>query len=299
MAKATSISDVNFSQHGEQQPPVAQTAEPAYIPKEPEEDSVPEEKEEWVIFKLVKHKKGGLNVDGCDDVLVDGKTRRIWLLNGVESIWAKDLGDVLKDKDFMRTNRRSLRFINGVLRIPSWDKLAIQFARATRHNVGVKGRSKNRGNKHAFYEYNPVEMQKELLAVKMVKIKAITEASTIPYEQMKKHALFLGVVLLDDLGREKTEDGIRAEYMVKAEENPDYWNKTKGSPEVDRMYLIRAAINDSKIDMANGTIRWSRNGGFICSIIQGKSPQDSMLDLAMSPTPEGKAFLQQLQTLST
>lgn len=296
MAKSTSVSDIKLSVDGE--PNVTAVApEVPYTPPIPVIEDDEDQKGDWVIFKLLKHKKGRLYVDGCDDVVVGGKTERIWLLNGVQSIWQRDLMENIKDKDFMRTSRRSLEFQNGVCRLPPWDKLAIEFARTTRHNVKMKGRRDV--SKQAFYEYDPAAQQKAELAKKMVRIKAIQEASLMPHADMIKHAYFLGVGFIDELMRPKTEDGIRAEYIMKADANPEYWNKTKGTPEVERLFLIKEAILDSRIDFSNGVIRWAQNGGFICNQPVGKSPQDCMLELAMSPTPEGKAFLSLLKTKNT
>lgn len=292
MAKPASVSDIKFSQEGE--PAVQETQfDPQILI--PGKESSPVDK--WIIFKLVKSKKGRLYVDGCDDVLVNGKTERIWLLNGVHSIWQRELVDIIKDKDFMRTHRRSLEFKNNYLMLPSWDTLAIEFARTTRHNVKVKGNREV--SKHAFYEYDPSAQQKQMLEAKMTKIKATTEASLMPVADMIKHASFLGVSFIDEIGRRKSDDGIRTEYIIKADNDPVYWNTTKGSPEVERSFLIKAAIIDSKIDSSNGAIRWTNNGGFVCNQPVNKSIHDCLLELAMSYTPEGKAFLEKLQTSST
>lgn len=296
---ATSLKDVKMSTEGE--PPVQSPAEPLYIPDIPETEKENPATESWIIFKLVKHKKGGCNVDGCDDVMVvgaDGKarTQRIWLLNGATSIWQRDLLDLIKDKDFMRTNRRSLRFINGVLRLPSWDTLAIEFARTTRHNVKMRG--KRDVSKQAFYEYDPAAQQKAELNKRMTRIKAITEASNMPVADMREHASFLGIPFIDELGRPKSDDGIRSEYIVRADIDPVNWNRTKGTPEVKIMFLIKAAIIDSKVELGQGVVRWA-NGGFICNQPVGKQAEDCMLELAMSATPQGKAFIQQLQKVST
>lgn len=299
MAKSTSAADVTFAQN-EGAINKTQAQIDHYVP--PIIPFVEEKKEDAnVIFKLVKHKKGGTHVDGIDDVVGEGgKTERIWLLNGVHSIWQRDLIEIIKDKDFLRTNRRSLNFKNGVCILPAWDTLAIEFARTTRHNIGNLSKNKRKdASKEAFYEYDPAAQQKHELEKRMVRIRAIQEASTVAYPEMQKHASFLGIGFVDELGRPKTEDGIRSEYIMKADADPIYWNETKGTQEVERAFLIKQAIIDSKVDYGNGVIRWAKNGGFICNQPAGKSPQECMLELAMSPTPEGKAFVAMLQTIST
>ena len=92
------------------------------------------------IFRLVKKKKGRTYVDGICDNVLNPKTKkreRIWLIQGADSIWQSDLTELLKDKEYVRSNRRSLIFEGGICRIPSWDERQLEFARATTKNVGT------------------------------------------------------------------------------------------------------------------------------------------------------------------
>lgn len=120
---------------------------------------------EYTIFKMVNTKrKGRVYIDGIDDDIenpVTKKRERIWLLSGTSSIWSSDLVEQLKDKDFVRNNRRSLQFEGGILRVPSWDVRQLEFIRNCRHLIDNRGRKT--GSRFEFFEYNPAKQQEEAL----------------------------------------------------------------------------------------------------------------------------------------
>ena len=89
-----------------------------------------EAKTEFVIFKLVNtKKKGRVYIDCINDTINPntGKVERMRLLSGVDSIWLKDQKDATED--YAKNNRRSLIFEGKLLRIPTYDTTAIEFAR--------------------------------------------------------------------------------------------------------------------------------------------------------------------------
>jgi hypothetical protein len=238
---------------------------------------------EYVIFKLVNtKKKGRVHIDGIDDVVnpKTGKLERIWLLGGgVQSIWQSDLTETLKDKDFVRQNRRSLTFEGKVLRIPSWDTPALEFARACRHNIDNPKR--RTGSKTEFFEYNPAKQQEEALKKELLEMD-----------------MAFGISFVDELGQAKTDDGIRRELMLIAKRDPKRFEKAIGSKEVDIAFLVKKAILDAKIDLGNGNAIWSGNGGFIAKIPAARKPLEYLIELAMTNSDEGRAFLEQLNTFA-
>ena len=114
---------------------------------------------------------------------------------------------------------------------------------------------------------------------------------------MRKHAKFLGIRLINELGEPKSEEGIRREYVVYASRNPEYFNKTKGTQDVEISWLVSKAINDALIDVGgvDGRITWSNGGGKICFIPNGENANQYLTNLAMTNTAEGIAFKEQLQ----
>lgn len=290
---AASIADVQLSQNGEEQhsPQITADLMHSFLAKE---DSV-ELKQEYRIFKLINNdKRGRVYIDGIDDVInpKTGKVERVRLLSGVNSIWLKDQADVTDD--YIRQNRRSLIFEDKVLRIPSWDSTAIEFVEVSRHLVDNPNRKT--GSKTEFYEWNPQKQAELALKQRHQKIEAMKLAMGITEDKMRKHALFLGVSFVDELGLPKTADSLRNDYILKAEENSKLFMETVESPLVHISYLVKKAIIDAKIDVGRESNKayWA-TGGFICSIPSHIKPQVYLVEFASNGTREGKEFLEQLE----
>lgn len=291
------LSDVQFSLSGEQKNTEALSLG--------EQEIVTELRQErgvrYHIFKLLANtRKGGVHVPGVDDVInpATGKMERIRLLSGVDTIWVKEQKDITPE--YIRNNMRSLTFVRGtkILRIPEWDTTALEFARITRHNVGSS--SNKTGSHFEFYEYDPAREQEEMFKREALELEMAILAKEMPAEKMRKHAAFLGIRLIDDLGLPKTDDGLRREYMVYAKRNPEYFQKTKDSKEIDIMWMIKRGILDSKIEIGRepGKIYWSNGGGLIGVMSKQDTPEKYLLNLALTNTQEGEAFRDQLKKIS-
>lgn len=291
------LSDVQFSLNGEQKNTEALSLG--------EQEIVTELRQErgikYHIFKLLTNTRtGGVHVPGIDDVInpATGKMERIRLLSGVDTIWVKEQKDITPE--YVRNNMRSLSFVRGtkILRIPEWDTTALEFARITRHNVGSS--SNKTGSHFEFYEYDPAREQEEMFKREAMELEMAILAKEMPAEKMRKHAAFLGLRLIDDLGLPKTDDGLRREYMIYAKRNPDYFQKTKDSREIDIMWMIKRGILDSKIEIGRepGKIYWSNGGGLIGVMSKQDTPEKYLLNLALTNTQEGEAFRDQLKKIS-
>lgn len=244
-------------------------------------------------------RKGGVHVPGIDDVInpQTGKMERIRLLSGVDTIWLKEQKDVTPE--YARNNLRSLSFLRGtkILRIPEWDTTALEFARITRHNIGSP--SNKTGSHFEFYEYNPAREQEEMLKREELEIEMAILAKGMDAEKMRKHAAFLGLRLIDDLGMPKTDDGIRREYIVYAKRQPEYFQRTVDSREVEYAWLIKRAIIDGKIEIGRepGRVYWANGGGLIGSYAKSENPEKYLLNLALTNSEEGRIFKERLQQL--
>jgi hypothetical protein len=291
------LSDVQFSLRGEQKNTEALSLGEQEIVTELRQDRGVR----YHIFKLLANtRKGGVHVPGVDDVInpATGKMERIRLLSGVDTIWVKEQKDITPE--YVRNNMRSLTFVRGtkILRIPEWDTTALEFARITRHNVGSS--SNKTGSHFEFYEYDPAREQEEMFKREALELEMAILAKEMPAEKMRKHAAFLGLRLIDDLGLPKTDDGLRREYMVYAKRNPEYFQKTKDSKEIDIMWMIKRGILDSKIEIGRepGKIYWSNGGGLIGVMSKQDTPEKYLLNLALTNTQEGEAFRDQLKKIS-
>jgi hypothetical protein len=293
------LSDVQFSLQGENAGvPQHQQKHEVVLPPVYEKQENTGVK--YHIFKLVNNtRKGGVHVPGIDDVInpQTGKMERIRLLSGVDTIWLKEQKDVTPE--YARSNLRSLSFLRGtkILRLPEYDTTALEFARVTRHNIGSP--SNKTGSHFEFYEYNPAREQEEMLKREELEIEMAILAKGMDVEKMRKHAAFLGLRLIDDLGMPKTDDGIRREYIVYAKRYPDYFQRTVDSREVEFAWLIKRAIIDGKIEIGRepGRVYWANGGGLIGSYAKAENPEKYLLNLALTNSEEGRIFKERLQQL--
>jgi len=260
---------------------------------------------QYVVFRLVRKKQRRLWLDGICDNCYNPKTKeteRTYLVRGAKSIWQSDLTDMIKDMDkpnsYISKNRIGLLFEDGICRIPITEKNQLEFARVNTNNVG---KSRNGAGKYSFYEYDAQSEQALRLEKQMHRIKMITKANEMPEDKMKKVAIFMGISLVDELGYPKTPDGVRSELMIKADLQPDFFEKLVDSKEVEISWMVRKAIGDSTIDLTaqQGTALWAKGGGFIARIPSTKKPHEYLTELAMTNSDEGRQFLEQLKAIST
>lgn len=292
--------DVNLSLNGEtpQQSSLSIQQQEDIIRSSTVNDDTPGE---YVVFKLVSsNRRGGVYIDGIDDVYnpATKKVERIRLLAGIDTIWQREQKDITPE--YVKNNRRSLEFKRGVrlLQIPKWDTTMLEFARICRHNVGAPNRKT--GSRSEFYEYNPMRQEQEELKNEVYGIEMAIKAKELKDEQAEKVAAFLGIRLVNDLGFKKTPDGIRAELMIAAKRDPKKFEGCIDSKEVEVQYMVRKAISDAKIDVggASGNVLWG-SGGTICRVPMGRNTIDYLTELALTNSDEGRAFLSQLQKVST
>jgi hypothetical protein len=292
------LSDVQYSLQGEQR---AQEASQAQANIVADIKAANDTGTKYYVFKLVSNtRKGGVHVPGIDDVVnpATGKMERIRLLTGVDTIWLKEQKDVTQE--YAKMNQRNLSFVRGtkILRIPEWDQTALEFARLTKHNIGSP--NNKTGSQFEFYEYNPAKEAEELMKRDMLELEMAILAKGMPEDKMRKHAAFLGIRLIDDLGMPKIEEAIRREYMLEAKRRPEHFQRTVDSKEVELSWLIRRAIIEGKIEIGRGAgkIYWSQGGGLIGTFSRNENPETYLLNLALSNTQEGNDFKQQLQRIS-
>jgi hypothetical protein len=134
------------------------------------------------------------------------------------------------------------------------------------------------------------------------RINTIQLISNMEEQKMIKLALFLGVKPYDDeTALPKTPDGYRTELLVMADTKPETVNRYINAAEVDVAYMVRKAISEAKIDLggASGGVIWAGGGGHIAKIPAGRKPVEYLTELAMTNSPEGKQFKQQLETIGT
>lgn len=260
------------------------------------------ETKEWHIFKLVDNtKKGNVYIPNIDDVMnpATGRVERVRLLAGVDTIWVKEQKDLTKE--YISQNMVSLRFYRNqkMMRIAGHNHTALEFVRLTNSNVGNPLRTT--GSRFEFYEYDFAAAEAEAFEKENFELEMALLAKQAKEEDMKKHAAFLGIRLINDIGEKKSADGIRREYVMAAKRNPKYFQQTMKTEQIEISWLVRKAIADSLIEVGRepGKIFWARNGGMIGVFAQTENPQDYLTNLAMTNTEEGKLFKEQLKQVVT
>lgn len=300
------LQDVNYSMNGEQSTqknkPESKFAGKIEYKYDDEGNIVNITKKEWYVFKLVDNtKKGGVYIPNIDDVW-NPKTKqveRIRLLSGVPSIWQKDQKDLTPE--YIKQNGISLQFHRGqkMMRIAAHNTTALEFCRLTNSNIGNPKRVK--GSWFEFFEYDFAAAESEAFEKENFELEMALLAKGANVDDMKKHASFLGIRLVNDLGEPKSEDGIRREYVVSAKRNPAYFKQTLNTPQIEVSWLVKKAISETLIDINKepGKIYWSNGGGMICVCPQSMSPQQYLVELAMTNSKEGQTFKEQLQKAVT
>jgi hypothetical protein len=251
------------------------------------------------VFKLSDvTKNGDFHMDCTDDVWNPEKKRmeRVRLLRGFPSIYVEDQKQLTED--YIKTNKRSLTFHRRVLRVQSYDTSALEFlekCNASLDNPHRKGYKRN-----TFFEWNPMRQAELDRQKRMARIEAIKMASNASDEEMKRHANYLGLSFIDEMGFAKSADALRNDYELYAEMQPNKFVKSFGSKEVEVAFFVRKAIVDNKIDLTSrpGSAYWAADGGFICKIPSDQKAHEYLVDFALYPQDDSKQFLDQLRKLS-
>jgi hypothetical protein len=300
--KAVSLSDIQFSQTGEQQ----FHQEPVYIPTVENISNVLNEENENqgsgnVIFRLVdNNKKGGVYID-CEDYVINPKTKQmdsIHLLVGENEIWGSELKEkygINFNDTIHKIKRLSLKFENRTLTIPDWDTPAIEFLRHTRYCIDNK-HNKIKGRVQ-YYEYNPLK-EAELANYRMTKeMEAMEKLFSLDEGKVKKLCIYLNIPLNDTLGEIKPIQLLKRDLGIKIKNDPENFLNLSMSEEVEINYMVLKAIKDSKIDISqintNGKIYWA-TGSLICASIDNNA-KNTLVQLALSKTNGGNEFLEQLK----
>lgn len=294
-ARSVGISDANFSQQSEHYRESRQQEEASAALNEAPASATGTT---FKIFKLSDTKKNGrYHMEGIDDVWNPKKERmeRIRLLRGYPSIWVEEQKGL--EKTFVEQNRRSLIFDRRVLRVADYDKEALEFLSLCNANLDNPNRKGTR--KVTYFQWNPKRTAELERAKRVAKVEAIKFASLASDEDMRKHCNFLGISFVDELGMPKSLEALRNDYELYAEAQPNKFMQSAGSKEVEIAFTVKKALIDNKIDTTTkrGSAYWSNNGGFICKIPADKKPQVYLVEFAMFPQDESRAFLEQLNKL--
>jgi hypothetical protein len=230
------------------------------------------------------------------DIIYDEETnteRNIRYLEGVSTIY-EDEQDHLSDSK--KNQRPDIRFSKGFLRVPSNKPTLIKFLKNS--NMFDKKSNKMSGSR-AIYTMIDFEEREEIEVAKTEKkMEAMKMAMEAPVEVFIPHAKFLGIKFENGYGVERSERGIRVDYLSYAEKNAETFIKTYNNPLVKVQYLVSKAMQVGMIDVSTmkGQAVWGDTKKFIAQIPDNKDNLTFLSEFTL--TEKGKEFYAQLKTLA-
>lgn len=253
------------------------------------------------IFILSNDKRmGTVSLDIEEDTVdpTTGKTRRMRLLRGAQSIWFDEQLPSVFPQKYVDKNILTLEFQKGICIIPIREKLKLQAAELTNRNIATKKRLGDMAvpKDIYFYEWNPVEQNQKALEEQNEIIKAMQLAATTPMSEMVAHANYLNIPFVDEMGVPFDEGTLRAEYSRKAMTNAKQFLNSIQSPTVKIAFMVKKAIDGGKIDLGKqpGAAYWV-DGGFISALPEGRDAVNFLIEFAGTPGEANTAFANQLR----
>lgn len=230
------------------------------------------------------------------DVIFDQETgmeRNIRYLEGVGTIFEDEQEHL---SDFKKRQRPDIKFINGVLVVPSNRTSLVKFLTISNMNEGNKNTIA--GSRH-IYRLLDFEAQEEQAINKAeTRMDAMKLAMSAPVENMIPHAQFLGVRFKNQYNEERGEKAIRVDYLDFADKNPEAFIKSYNNPLVKVEYIIRKGVNVSLIDLDTnkGQAIWGDSKKFIVQIPDNANAIKFLSEFCL--TEKGKDFYAQLKTMA-
>ena len=255
------------------------------------------------IFILSNDKRQGKVILDVEEDVIDpktGKPRRMRLLRGAQSLWFDEQPPSVYPEKYINKNILNLEFDGGICIIPINNPFMTMAAELTNSNVATKklNGSMAKHRRFYFYEWNPEEMSRKSMDEENDVIKAMQLAMTIPIEELIPHAAYLNIPFMDEQGVQLGNNALRTAYIRKAKNDAKRFLDSIHSPTVKIAHMVRNAVNSSKIDLGKqrGAAYWA-DGGFICTLPEGKDEVDYLIEFAMVHGDANTAFANQLREL--
>lgn len=230
------------------------------------------------------------------DVIFDEETqteRNIRYLEGVSTIFEDEQEHL---SEFKKKQRPEIKFINGVLVVPSNRTSLVKFLLSSNMNEGNKNPIPGTRRVYKLLDFEAQEEQ--AINKAETRMEAMKLAMDSPVENMIPHAQYLGVRFKNQYGEDRGEKAIRVDYLEFADKNPDLFIKTYNNPLVKVEYLIRKAmsVNLIDIDTSKGQAIWGDTKKFIAQIPDRSDAVKYLSELCL--TDKGKDFYSQLKTIA-
>ena len=230
------------------------------------------------------------------DVIYDEETgteRNIRYLEGVSTIFEDEQEHL---SDTKKKQKPEIRFVRGVLRVPSNKTSLVKFLMSSNMYNGKKKRMDHILPLYTLLNFE--EQEQQAVNAAEVRMSAMKMAMEAPVEIMIPHAQFLGIRLKNQYSEDRSDKGVRVDYLDFADKNPDTFIKTYNNPLVKVQYTLKKAINIGMIDLmtSRGQAIWGDTKKFIAQIPDKQDPVKFLSEFCL--TEKGKDFYQQLKTIA-
>jgi len=230
------------------------------------------------------------------DVIFDEETqteRNIRYLEGVSTIFEDEQEHL---SDFKKRQRPEIKFISGVLVVPSNRTSLVKFLLSSNMNEGNK--NKIPGTRVVYRLLDFQAQEEQAINKAETRMNAMKLAMEAPIENMIPHAQYLGVRFKNQYGEDRGDKAIRVDYLDFADKNPDLFIKTYNNPLVKVEYLIRKAMSVNLIDVetSKGQAIWGDTKKFIAQIPDRVDSVKYLSEFCL--TEKGKDFYSQLKSIA-
>jgi hypothetical protein len=230
------------------------------------------------------------------DVIFDQETgmeRNIRYLEGVGTIFEDEQEHL---SDFKKRQRPDIKFINGILVVPSNRTSLVKFLTISNMNEGNK--NPIAGTRHVYRLLDFEAQEEQAINKAETRMDAMKLAMSAPVENMIPHAQFLGVRFKNQYGDDRGDKAIRVDYLDFADNNPEAFIKSYNNPLVKVEYIIRKGVNVSLIDLDTnkGQAIWGDSKKFIAQIPDNQNAIKFLSEFCL--TEKGKDFYAQLKTMA-
>jgi len=228
------------------------------------------------------------------DVIFDEETgteRNIRYIEGVSTIYEDEQEHLSEQK---KRQRPDIRFSNGFLRVPANKPSLVKFL--TSSNMYDKKKNRMDGTLPIYTMLNFEEQEQKAVDAAEIRMSAMKIAMDAAEEVMVPHAVFLGIRMKNQYGEDRSDKGIRVDYLNFADKNPDAFIKSYNNPIVKVQFILKKAINLGLIDLTSnkGQALWGDTKKFIAQIPDKSEPIKFLSEFCL--TEKGKDFYQQLKT---
>lgn len=193
-------------------------------------------------------------------------------------------------------NKDDLKFVRNQLEVPKENKtlkLYLHCCNQIKNQHPNARKFKQLQPVYEMLDFAYAEQQKVKLG--QLKEEAFQKAKSARWEELKPHALYLGVLFTNEIGEERDMDSIRMDYIDAALSKPEEFLKTFASPKIKLLDKIKQLTSNGDIFYQEGAAYWKNGGAMITLIPSDVSFAEALCDFAMKE--DGADFVDMLNSL--